>query len=315
MNFGYLDDISIHEFGNPEELRMVIEKKQNQTATESFSLTGENSGQLTYSLEGGILPRVNVNMPDNKTKHLDIDRIIALGNQEYANRQTRLYLHTTDQINYWLYFTEMTNYDDVIFQNRFVKLLHTLDERCTLHIHIGNGNFTYYPIFSYGNIIDAIQRTRATVITHINGRASFSETCIWLFGHERVISEFSTLCFSGLQKFLQGTGSNTFAPWRQYFDTILSRAVSLNILTEKEKTDLMSTSKVLQLTYREVTARISNPNLNSTTNDQEKENEEENVVIEKPDRENDRNDDDNDDISRYTRQEDIESDLLTAVRR
>lgn len=163
----------------------------------------------------------------------------------------KLMLSTNDNVNFNLYFTEYTDLDHPKFQNRFCKLLRTLAQNTHLHIHMGNGIYGYYPIFSYGNVIDAIQRTQSKIIAHINGRAGFAETSLWLFAHERVISEFGSLYFTGMQQYLEW-----YPRWFFFFEFIFNRAVELNILTKEEMEQLMTSNMDIFLSRSEVLARM-----------------------------------------------------------
>lgn len=167
------------------------------------------------------------------------------------DQNRRLLISTKDNTIFRLYITEMTEYDDPVYQKRFCKFLRTLSPTQTLHIHTGNGCYDDYPIYTYGCMIDAIQRTSGKVITNLNGRSSFSEVVLWMYGHERYLSEFATVSFIGLQKHLEWSPC-----WRSYFETILDRAVEIKIITNDEKNTLLTTNKTLYLSYRDVIDRI-----------------------------------------------------------
>lgn len=173
-----------------------------------------------------------------------------------ANR--RLLLSTTDNVIFRLYLTEMTEYDDPTYQRRFCKFMRCLSGTQTLHFHMGCGCYGWYPIYTYGCMVDAMQRTQGKVITHLNGRSSFSETILWLYGHERVVSEFTTITFKGLQGFLE----RGFANWRSYFETFFLRAMDLKLITKDEKDMLLTTNKILNLSYRDIIARIQTQDAN-----------------------------------------------------
>lgn len=180
----------------------------------------------------------------------DMDWFEDMKKRKEAN--TRLLLSTKDNVNFRLYITEMTEYDDPMYQRRLSKFLRCLDEKQTLHIHLGCGCYGNFPVYSYGSVIDAIQRTRGKIITHLNGRSSFSETILWIYGDERVISEFTTITFKGLQNYFE----NGFAEWRAYFETFFNRAMDIKLITKDEKEMLLTSNKTLNLTYRDIIDRL-----------------------------------------------------------
>ncbi len=173
------------------------------------------------------------------------------GGQNNNDKRFRLLLSTTDKVNFNLYFTEYTDLDHPSFQNRFVKLLRTLSENTTLNIHLGNGVYGKYPIYSFGNIIDAIQRASCKVIIHINGRAGFSESVLWLFAHERVISEFGSLYFSGMQQQLEW-----YPRWYNFYKFIYDHAVAIGIINQSEMDQLMTTNIDIPILQRDVIRRL-----------------------------------------------------------
>lgn len=164
----------------------------------------------------------------------------------------KLLLSSKDSMNFNLYITEVTEFDTPEYQNKFCKLLRTLGSSQTLHIYTGNYAYGVWPVYTLGSMLDAMQRTQARIITHVNGRASFAETCLWLWGHERYLSEFGTLQFIGFQKYLE-----QMPMYHTYFKTLLDRAVLYKVLSSKEETDCMTTNKCIQLTYSDVIARIN----------------------------------------------------------
>lgn len=175
---------------------------------------------------------------DERRKHQDEKRF-------------RLLLSTTNNIHFTLYFTEYTDLDHPKFQNRLCKFLRTMTTQQSLSIHMGNGILGKWPVFSYGNIIDAIQRCAGSITMHVNGRAGFAESCLWLFGHKREVSEFGSLYFAGLQDFME-----SYPRWFGYFNWIYQQAITIGIINEEEVKKLMTSNIDLPLMQREVLTRI-----------------------------------------------------------
>lgn len=222
--------------------------------TEGF-LQDKKTGEFDHSTHGGLITYTFT--PPVPGSH-DRPKVVMTNNLcggmgGSSNVDTnKLLLSTKDNVNFRLFLTEMTDLANAKFQNRFAKLLRCLGSKQTLHIHTGNGVYGMWPLFDIGIILDAMTRTQCKVIVHINGRASFCETCLWLFTEGREISEFGTLFFCGMQRHLEWSPN-----WRGYLCTILDRAVDLGVLTTSEKDSLLTTNKDLQLKQREVVARLN----------------------------------------------------------
>lgn len=223
----------------------VIVTGSDKTAMESLDCSVQTAHGVSYELDlsNKLRPRVNV-------KCSDMDWEADWKKRKEQN--LKLLLSTKDNVVFRLYITEMTLYDHPTYQRRLCKFLRCLSDSQTVHIHLGCGCYDRYPVYTVGCVIDAIQRCRGTVITHLNGRASFSETCIWLTGHQRVFSEFTTISFVGLQQFLKYTPE-----WAAFFELFLSRAVDLKILTKEEKDTIMTSNKTVNLSYRDIVDRLA----------------------------------------------------------
>lgn len=222
--------------------------------TEGF-LQDKKTGEFDHSTHGGLITYTFT--PPAPGSH-DRPKIVMTNNfcggtcGSSGVDASKLLLSTTDNVHFRLFLTEMTDLSNSKFQNRFAKLLRCLGSKQTLHIHTGNGVYGVWPLFDLGIILDAMERTQCKVHVHINGRASFCETCLWLFAEGREISEFGTLFFCGMQRHLEWSPN-----WRGYLCTILDRAVDLGVLTEGEKDSLLTTNKDLQFKQREVMTRLN----------------------------------------------------------
>ena len=218
--------------------------KGNFTATESLMATPAVIGGISYEYGGSRNhPVLRTLCPDDGGWRAKWERMREM--------RERLLINSHDNVNFNLYITEITELDQPKFQNRFCKLLRTLSENQTLHIHTGNFVYGYFPAYNMGCLLDAIMRARCKVITHINGRASFTETVLWMYGHERQISEFGTILFVGMQDRFKWSPE-----WYDHFAKMYTRAVELKLLTEEEKTMCLTSNKCVQLTYDEIVNRL-----------------------------------------------------------
>ncbi len=219
---------------------------ESYSGLESFTSSPTTTGLITYKQVGSQFhPHLALLMNEK----------MCGGQEQYQKRRamaTRLLISTKDSMNFNLYITEVTEFDNPEWQNKFCKLLRTLTDAQTLHVYTGNFAYGAWPVYSLGALLDAMSRTAGRVITHINGRSSFGETVLWMYGHERYISEFGTLMFIGLQKHLECTPM-----YHSYFRTLYKKAKELNILTQAEIEDCMTSNKCLQLTYTDVINRIN----------------------------------------------------------
>ncbi len=215
-----------------------------ESLTSSMSTTNALRYEKPTMMDSMSVPRLGINLSDAE--------MCMNGCNGGNDKRYRLLLSTTDKIHFHLYVTEYTDFDHPSFQNRFIKLLRTLNENTTLNIHLGNGIYGNYPIFSFGNIIDALQRTNCKVIIHCNGRAGFAESVLWAFGHERVISEFGSLYFTGMQQWFEW-----YPRWYNFYKFIYDHLVAINVLTQSEMDQLMTTNIDIPLLQREILTRLA----------------------------------------------------------
>ena len=238
--YNYLDDMAVG--------------KDTEPVNESPSYEETKS-----ALEAFINPLMNVERAEDAYTNLRIQPKLKVGTMCPGGQNGRpqvdphrLLLSSENNMIYRLYFTEMTDFEHPLFQNRFTRLLRSLSSAQVLHIHLGNGTYGAWPLYGIGNMMDALQRATCKVICHCNGKSGFGETCLWLFAGEREISEFGSLYFTALKEHLSWSKD-----WTEYFRTIFQRAVTLQILDQKEADKLITSSCSIQLLQREVISRIN----------------------------------------------------------
>lgn len=239
-------------FGSmPDQPVLSAEQKEQMfSGTESF-LQENKKSEYDFTTHNGLISYTYDPHRPIKPQIVMSNNFCAMSGGHGVDTN-KLLLTTKDDVIFRLFLTEMTDFSDSKFQNRFSKLLRCLGEKQTLHIYTGNGVYGAWPLFDLGTILDAIARTRCKVTVHINGRASFCETCLWMWAENREISEFGTLFFCGMQRHLEWSPT-----WYGYLSTLLSRGVELGVLTQKECDDLLTTNKDIQFKQREVVERLN----------------------------------------------------------
>lgn len=184
-------------------------------------------------------------------------RVAANGPMDMAsarqNEGTMLYCFSDpNQSRYRIYFNDCTEIECTIYQNKLCKCLDRLNENQCLTLYLGNGIYENNNSVYLGSIIDAMEHCKADITTVINGRAGAVETYLWLYGKQRIVSPYGTLCFRGAYGVTE-----TFRYWGDYFGTIFTKAKDLGLLTEIDYTNLMTTDDTLYISYAEYLAKVS----------------------------------------------------------
>jgi len=165
---------------------------------------------------------------------------------------TRLILYSDNGVHIRLYIPEYIWIGHPIYQNNICYLLNKLDSKKTLDIYLGNGIGGATPDCTIGNIFSAITNSKANVRIHMNGRGSMIETCLWLHGHKKIISPYGALCLVGVGRLLE-----SFPQWRGYYETIYTKALRLNLITENDLADLLTTNYMIFISSADATAKIT----------------------------------------------------------
>lgn len=163
-----------------------------------------------------------------------------------------LYLYSDNGVHIRLYMSEVNAPDLPLYQNKLCYLLNKLDSKKSLDIYLGNGIGGPFPICTVGNIFSALMNCKANVRIHMNGRGSMLESCLWLHGHKKIISPYGSLCFTGVGRLLE-----SYPQWRGYYETIFTKAMNLNLITENDLADLMTTNYIIFIGANDTLAKIT----------------------------------------------------------
>ena len=85
------------------------------------------------------------------------------------------------------------------------------------------------------------------VITLAAGRCGFSESCLFIYGKQKVISPYGALMFTGLKCYKDKIP----AKYTQYFINIFKDALKEDIISEEVYNTLVSTGKSIMITEKE----------------------------------------------------------------
>ena len=143
--------------------------------------------------------------------------------------------------SYRIYISANTVLESPYFQNKLCRFLDNLTEEDTVIIELGAMLNTWKHNTMLGNIINAMQRCKGKIITVASGLCGFSESCLWLFGHQRVISRYGALRFTGTKEFVKA-----LPQYANYFKYIYKVAHELNVIPED--LDMTTTSQSIMVT-------------------------------------------------------------------
>ena len=143
--------------------------------------------------------------------------------------------------SYRIYISANTILESPYFQNKLCKFLDNLKANETVVIELGAMLNTWKHNTMLGNIINAMQRCKGTIVTVASGLCGFSESCLWLFGKQRVISRYGALRFTGTKEFVKA-----LPQYAHYFKYIYDVAHELNVIPED--LDMTTTSKSIMVT-------------------------------------------------------------------
>lgn len=167
--------------------------------------------------------------------------------KERIDPGTLLHIRTTDNILFRLYLCGNTYIDSPYFQNRFCLFLDSLTEQQKVIIELGTGINGTFPNLQLGMMISSIRNCRANVITLAAGRCGFSESCLFIYGKQKVISPYGALMFTGLKCYKDKIPTK----YTQYFINIFKDALKEDIISEEVYNTLVSTGKSIMITEKE----------------------------------------------------------------
>lgn len=166
--------------------------------------------------------------------------------EDRVSPETQLHVRTGDNKNFRLYFLATTNIISPYFQNKFCIFLSALTAEQSVTIELGSGIGGNMPNTQLGMMISAIKQAKCNVTTLAAGRCGFTESCLFIFGHKRVISPYGALQFTGIKVY-----STILKDYIPYFTYIFSEAKSKNIIKEEHYNLLTTSGKSVMRTYNE----------------------------------------------------------------
>ena len=201
--------------------------KLNEDNTEESSVTG------TESLENKNTKEIKMSFKGNTQ-------------EEKNNPGTRLHVRTADNVVYRIYFCANTIIDSPYFQNRFCLFLDSLKPNQTAIIELGTGLGGSFPNAQLGMMISSIRNCKARVITIASGRCGFGESCLFIYGKDKIISPYGAIMFTGIKAY-----SDAWPMYVPYFTQIFKDALEQDIITQEHFDILINTGKNVMRTEKE----------------------------------------------------------------
>lgn len=159
----------------------------------------------------------------------------------------KLHICTMDHKSFRIYFDERTALDSNYYQNKFHTFISSLSSEHTVTIMMGSGLGRWFNDIAIGNIIFSIMSAKCNVITKAIGRCGTSESFIWLYGKERHLTRYASLEFYGVHSLLK-----QFSVYKHYFSVLFNKAKELNLLTDEQVEELMTSNKFLSLVKKDI---------------------------------------------------------------
>ena len=173
-------------------------------------------------------------------------KMTYMGNaaEDKANPGTKLHIRTADNIVFRVYLCANTLLDSPYFQNRLCLFLDGLNSNQIVIIEMGSGIGGSTPDPQLGMIISSIRNCKAKVVTIAAGRCGFGESCLFIYGKEKIISPYGALFFNGLQAY-----SEMLPMYIPYFKQIFDDALSEQVIDESTHEVLTKTGKFVMITH------------------------------------------------------------------
>ena len=189
-----------------------------------------------------LFPSVEA-LKDHKTNAAleGITKPTLCGHSEQEDPKATILFVYGNNHSYRIYISANTKLESPYFQNKLCKFLDNLKEDDTVIIELGAMLNTWKHNTMLGNIIDSMKRCKGSIITVASGLCGFSESCLWLFGKQRVISRYGALRFTGTKEFVKA-----LPQYAHYFKYIYDVAHELNIIPEE--LDMTTTSQSIMIT-------------------------------------------------------------------
>lgn len=159
----------------------------------------------------------------------------------------KLHICTMDHKSFRIYFDERTALDSNYYQNKFHTFISSLSADHTVTIMMGSGLGRWFNDIAIGNIIFSLMSAKCNIITKAVGRCGTSETFIWMYGKERHLTRYASLEFYGVYSLLK-----QFTVYKHYFSVLFNKAKDLNLLTDEQVEELMTSNKFISLVKKDI---------------------------------------------------------------
>ena len=152
----------------------------------------------------------------------------------------KLFLKTTDNKNFRLYTCAETDFCSPYYQNKFCNFVDNLKPDQKLVIYMGSTLMGNMPNITLGGMITSMLRSKGYITTHAVGRCGMTESCLWLFGQQTIISTYGLIQFTGVGNLLKQCSDYT-----HYFRIIFKRLRDKGLINEEQINELLTTSTSL----------------------------------------------------------------------
>lgn len=170
------------------------------------------------------------------------------GNDPQAKEHpgTRLHIRTNDNVTFRIYFCANTIIDSPYFQNRFCLFLDSLNEHQKVVIELGTGLNGSFPDTQIGMMISSIKNCKAEVTTIAAGRCGFAESCLFIYGKNRQISDYGALLFNGIKSY-----EDKIPMYADYFKQIFSDGLKSGVYDQNVYNTLLTSGKFVMINSKE----------------------------------------------------------------
>lgn len=159
---------------------------------------------------------------------------------------TKLHIRTVDNKIFRIYFCANTIIDSPYFQNRFCLFMDGLQEDQTVILEMGTGLNGSMPDTQLGMMISSIRHCKARVITLAAGRCGFAESCLFIYGKDKIISPYGALLFTGIKSY-----EDSAPMYMHYFKQIFTDALREEVIDNEGYDTLTTTGKFVMRTEKE----------------------------------------------------------------
>jgi len=218
-----------------------IKNSLSTAGTWNYSYTSEETTNNEVNIKTDLLPSLEAFYDHKDEVSLEGVTKPSMHHGEDEDPKSNILFVYGNNNSYRIYISANTKLENPYFQNKLCKFLDSLTENDTVIIELGAMLNTWKHNTMLGNIIYAMERCKGKIITVASGLCGFSESCLWLFGKQRVISRYGALRFTGTKEFVKA-----LPQYAHYFKYIYDVAHKLNVIPED--LDMTTTSQSIMVT-------------------------------------------------------------------